>query len=232
MSTTLNQLVFDIYNTKRAGVLSDDDNISERLIEFWIRNVRSLLIRQDYQKKRSLSENIIQSLGCVLLELVDKSTCCDSITADCNILRSTQRIPQPIEVDQKDLITRIGPIDLSTHGYSIIPYSRVPYVGSNKYTRFFTRAFVKDNYVYVMTNNDLLEYINVQGVFEDPVEVKNFSHCDGLPCYTDNDSYPISSWMIPAIKEIILKSDFAMTSIAGVDNTNDSKAEYENQQKK
>lgn len=220
--TTFNELKYDILNIKSGGVSSDDDLLSLRQIGFWVINTRALLIRQDLEKKRSISENIVQSLGCVPVAWVDSSECC-GLSTNCKILRTIDKIPQPVEIGMRDLITRVGPVDISKPGYSLIPYNRSPFV-STRYN--IPDAFYHDGYVYVL-NAPFVEYINIQGVFEDPTEVAAFKNCDGSPCYSDDDSFPISAHMIEAMKQMIIQVNIKTILTVPVDYSGDAKGKQD-----
>ena len=52
---TIKEIVYDIKNIVRGGLQSDDEMISDRQIEFQINSIRAQLIRQDINKRRSIS---------------------------------------------------------------------------------------------------------------------------------------------------------------------------------
>jgi len=86
-----------------------------------------------------------------------------------------------------------------------------------------------------MSKNDSLSkyitHINVRGVFEDPEEAARFTHCDGTPCYTDNDKYPLNRWMVDYMKAEILNLNFNAALQAVEDTSNNAKADNNNEAK-
>ena len=66
-----------------------------------------------------------------------------------------------------------------------------------------------------------LDKISIDGVFEDPSELSNFSTCSGQPCYSEDDEYPISAWMIEPLKELINKNNFRIAIAAPTDKQGD-----------
>ena len=66
---TIKEIVYDIKNLMRGGMQSDDELISDRQIEFQINTLRAQFIRQDINKRRSISDNIKQLIHC--LEVVN-----------------------------------------------------------------------------------------------------------------------------------------------------------------
>jgi len=219
--TTKNHIVFDLLNSARGGKQSDDENISLRQVGFWVDNTRALLIRRDLEKNRSINPDMIQTLGCVDVAPIDASECpCNP--SGCTVLRTVQKIPNAIELHSKNLITRVGPALVGSIPFSLIPYSRAQFAGSNKFTKKFIKAFQHNGYIYLIGDNPLLitlEKISIDGVFENPSEVGEFTTCAGQSCYTEDDEYPISAWMIEPLKEMINKNNFRIAIAAPTDSS-------------
>lgn len=218
---TLNQLAYNLLNKARGGVISDDDAINIRQVKFWIHNTRALLIRQDIQKGRSISSNILQPLACLDVEIVDASTCPCQVDVGCSILKTVRRIPKPIEVDQMDMITSVIPVKINAQPFTMINIYRSRWIGHNKYTKKNPKAFYFDGYIWILNSNPI-EKVTIFGVFEDPTELASFSNCNGDVCYSDDDNYPISNWMIEMLDKIIVESDFKLILNMPTDKTNDA----------
>ena len=223
--TTFDQLVLDAMSLKR-GQMSDDDIGDKRQYEFWINNTRALLIRQDYAKNRTLSENVIQDLGCVEIETADVSECCD-MTYGCSIKRTKLLLPKPIELLQNDAIMRVATIDKTSKAFSIVSYDQFIFSGNGRFNTNQIYATFRNSRIFLKSNFNILtlkamKYINIRGIFEDPREAKKFTRCNGTPCYTNNSDYPISNWMIEIIKKMILDTDIKIMFTLPSDPSNDS----------
>lgn len=224
---TLNQLIFDCLGTISASDrISDDSSISEEHIKFLILNNRVNLIKMDLQKGRSISDNITQILPCVNVIKADNSECCE-ISTNCNLLRTESKIPRPLELGQKDIFTRISGVDRTGIGFSIISYARASVAGTSKWTRNTPKAFFQNGYIYLM-NPPNINKISVNSVFQDPTEAAAFSTCSGTLCYSDDSEFPISSWMIPALKELVLKDLKIQVSVPS-DTTGDESQKTQSQ---
>ena len=230
MSLTLNKITFDILNILRGGNQSDDEQISQRQVHQWIHNTRATLIRNDLNKGRSISDNISQSLGCLTVSQVDASQCC-GVNTDCNVYRTTVTLPKPIEINQEDLITRVGPVALGERPFHLIPMERVPYVG---YTPFrgineSIKAVYDGGYIYIFVpkSNRVIKKITVEGVFADPTEVRTFNNCSGSACYTNDSAYPISEHMIETMKQMILSTNGKIITQSLTDSKGDSDSKVE-----
>lgn len=226
---TLNEIVFSILDTIRPENMTNSD-ISEELVKFHIKNIRAMLIKQDVNKGHSVDSYIIQSLGCIGLVSVDKSDCCE-VPTGCKVLRTEIAIPSPIEMYNRQLITRVGPVDRLDKMWQQIEYERVPFTGSNKYTKGLVKWFTMNNdgYIYILVDEhdylaSSIEYVNIQGVWEDPMDVSSFSNCNtGTTCFNPSTSkYPIKEHMIPTLIEMVLKKFVIMQAQAPVDRSNDS----------
>jgi hypothetical protein len=216
---TKNKLVYDLVNIYRGGVQSDDEILSLRQVSFWVDNTRAELIRQDFEKKRSISDNVVQTIGCLPVELIDASECPCNIASGCTIMRTVQQLPTTIETYHKNLITKIGPSLVGQRAYTIISYQRAPVFGSNKYNKNEVAAFLHNRYVYLINADPELSFISLDGVFEYPEEVAAFFSCDGEACYTDDSRYPISAHMIEVLKQKIMTVNFSVLSRALPDST-------------
>lgn len=203
---SLNEITFDILSVLTGtSLISDDTAISLDLIRYKVVNTRAMLIRQDLNKGRSLSDNIMQSLYCTPFIEINESLCPCQVPSDCTILRTENKLPKFIELHQRDLVTKVSGPGISSTGYSIIPYSRVPYAGLNKETKDSTKAFLYDSYIYLINPAVLIQYGTIRGVFEDPRDAANYANCDGDPCWTNDSEFPISAHMVNTLKELVIK---------------------------
>lgn len=223
MAITRRKIIYSLLDTVRGGLQGDDEAISEDLVGFWVDNVRAKLIKENLDKGRTLSQNAVQSLGCVEVSQVDASVCCD-LKTDCTVLRTDTQIPAPIEISSRDLVTRIGPVGIGDRPYNIIEFERVPWVDTDK----FVYAFLRDRHVYIIGPDIMdIEKINIQGVFANPVDVGSYQTCAGDPCYTDDTTYPISEYMVPTLEAIILQNYFKIAAVSPNDQTGNAKADLE-----
>ena len=156
---TIKEIVYDIKNLIRGGMQSDDEIISDRQIEFQVDSLRAQFIRQDINKRRSISDNIKQIIPSLSLVSVPSATV--GMSMDGNILRSVEKIPNAIETAHSDLITAIGPTGILSVNFHMIPYNRVPWTGMNKYTKQMQFAFLLDSYVFIISR----DFLNTLTIF-------------------------------------------------------------------
>ena len=191
---------------------------------------RSLWLRNEYNKNRSIDPFVIQDLSCLELEQVDPIQCCIRVPSGCKVLRTKEKIPNTLELFFKKAIVSIGPADIMKPRFLLIDYSRVPYAGNGRTTKKSIYTFLYDNYIYVFskdTTHYLMKYITVRGVFEDPTELGNFVNCQtNSTCWKPSDPYPINQWLWAYIKPIILQEliQKGMFKYDDANNTEDERA--------
>ena len=74
---TLDEIAYNILNLLRKGRSSNDELISIEQLKFNIKHYRAMYIRRDYARNGYVSNSLEQDLGCLELEKVDASKCCN-----------------------------------------------------------------------------------------------------------------------------------------------------------
>lgn len=215
---SLNKIAYAILNTYRGGRSSNDDPISIEQIKYHIINMRATRLRQDMNKNNELNYHAEQSLGCIEMQLVDEVECCN-FSSDCYILKSKQQIPETIRLKQKSGFTFIGSADGKTR-FPLETPTRAEKLSWGTFTGKKPRSFVLNDYVY-LTNTHGIEVINVRGIFADPTKAENFKTCEGDPCYTDDDEFPIPDDMITEIEDYIVKNKMSLLASTPQDTETD-----------
>lgn len=205
--------------------VNNSDSIFDKLYYTdLINEQRSLFIRNEYNKKREIDPNVQQELPCLDLELVDPHNCCVEVPFGCKILRTVQQIPNTIEFHHSKGITSVGPVIITAKRFSLIDYKRVPYIGMGRTTSKTIYAFLYDNYIYVISKDpsvNLLEKINVRGIFEDPTALSEFTDCsNNTSCWSEDSSYPLNQWMWAYMKPQIIQSLLQKRQMPVDDNNN------------
>ena len=215
---TLNEIAYNLLNIVRGGRSHHEEHISLDQIKFNIKHYRAMFIRRDYQKNVFNSRHIEQDLGCIKLERVNASKCCNMPATAC-VYRSIQPIPKTIRYNFSEAITYVG--DISGMGrIPLIDSNTIKYIPYDKYTKGKYKAYMIEDFMYVY-NADGLEYINIRGVFEDPEEVAKFGDCAGEVCYDDSQhDFPISMDMIQLINSGVMNGELKLLAgtVSDIDN--------------
>lgn len=223
---TLNELTYNLRNLPRGGgPLSDDEPISNRQMQFIVRYMRAMLIKREYDKKKNdINPDIVQDMGNVPLVLADPSECV-GIDTGCKILRTRDTVPNAVELSDRTLITYVGDVT-KTCDFQMITPARAKWMKHGKYTKSLRSSWKLNDYIYI-SNDTVMEYANIRGVFDDPTEVKTYCvDANGVEqpftCWDDDMEYPISSYMIPLMNEMILKGELNIAALAPMDEQNDA----------
>lgn len=218
---TLNQITSDIRNIASSGKENYSMRIEDSQIEFWVNEARSKFIADAINKRENLTDIWIQVIHCLELELVDKSTCC-FITTNCYILKSKKKLPQTIEYYNDN-----GIIKVTTADGKIISKSNnfeATYNEFNRYTGKKANWFIQDGYLYI-TNEVLIDYVTVFGIFEDPSELSGFINCSGNTCFSIDDPYPCSLKMANDITNYVIRAKVLPFYSTIPDKSNDANSE-------
>lgn len=206
--------------------LSDDNNFSEEFIADQIDIYRNKLVKQTLRNSGDVSEDFIQSLDEVYMDMGDASISPKHDT-DINILISDTTIPKPLRVKQKDYLTRIGPLNIFEPSYNIITIDRLPYIGKGKFNNTQKFACYYNNKILIAANKVLLEfimiqYISVRGIFANPDEVVLYNSNTTVHHNWDYE-YPMPDTMIDDLIKMVLQS-FTLKLQLPTDRDNDATA--------
>lgn len=220
---TLNEVIYILKN--ETNDYANQYKVSNRQYEFMINFLRSTLVKRDQDKGKTLSSNVLQNLGVVPVQRINR-TDDGTIKLGGEIIQTLTHIPHPIETNNKDVFTYIGGLDrISPFEYSNRAYSG-NYSRHNKYTADLRRSYYRDGRIYI-TGGDILalQSIWIEGVFEDPREVWTFKQSQlGNTCAPafEDEPYPISEYMIEAMTTMIKKGELDMKFVLPRNNVNDA----------
>ena len=192
---TLNEIAYNILNTVRGGRSNSSEHISLDQIKFNIKHYRAMLIRRDFARNGLVTRHLEQDLGCLELENVNPSKCCD-LPVSCSVSRTKKKIPRTVRFNFQDAITYIGDVTGVVRIPMVEP-AMVHYLPYDKYTSKKYKAYMIEDYLYIYNANGL-KFINARGVFENPEDLKNFQ-CENGVCWDDDNPFPMPADMIQAI---------------------------------
>lgn len=223
MSITLGNIIDDIREIASSGSNPNEFKISDEQIAYWVHQVRATLIGQSLAKKDDINDTWLQTISCLELEDVDAAECCLA-ESDCYILRTIKKLPQTIDTWKNNWIVSVTTAD----GEPISKSSRFAnrYQKYSKYTGKDRYYYLKDDYIYVI-NDNMLKYVNVTALFQDPSELSNYVACDDEACFSYDSTYPVSANMASQITDIIIKTKVTAFMAFPSDNINDASNDIE-----
>ena len=90
---TLNEIAHNILNLLRGGRPSQSEHITLDQIKFNVKYYRAMLIRRDYARNGIITRHLEQDLGCLELEEVNASQCCN-LPVSCSVSKTIHKIPR------------------------------------------------------------------------------------------------------------------------------------------
>tara|TARA_E500000305_G_scaffold69931_1_gene55850 strand:- start:188 stop:871 length:684 start_codon:yes stop_codon:yes gene_type:complete len=192
---TLNEIAYNILNTVRGGRSSNTEHISLDQIKFNIKHYRAMMIRRDYARNGLTTRHLEQDLGCLELEQVNPSKCCN-LPVSCKVSRTKKKIPRTVRFNFSEAITYVGDVTGIVR-IPIVESSMIHYLPYDKYTHDRYKAYMIEDYMYIY-NAEGLKFINIRGVFENPEDLKHFQ-CEDGSCWNDNKPFPMPADMVQAI---------------------------------
>lgn len=215
---TLKEISYNILNLYRGGRSSNNEHISLRQIEFNVKHYRAMLLRRDFARNGLVSRHIEQDLGCVELEKVNASQCCN-LPIECDVVRTVVDIPRTVRFNFTDAITHVAdPSGLIT--IPVVDSLTVQFLPYDRFTKNTRKAYMIEDKLYIY-NPGGMDTINIRGVFENPEEVAKFE-CNGGDCYDDESDFPLPLDMVQAITDGLVKGTFMMIAQSPSDTENDT----------
>ena len=224
MAKTLEKLRFELLDI--INQYSDDFEADYRLLDELIMNKRVKWFEQVFNKFNNTVPSVYyQSISCVPMELVSTTDCCEELTG-CYVLRSVDQMPQVMSLSDGEMIAKVAPVGIDARSYDIISQFRIPYWGNGKYNKTAIAATYINDYLYLFSKDTVLypqiEKISFRAVFRDPKAAGRFTTCEGGPCWSEEDPYPIEERLWEYMKTDILNNDFKMKLGIPRDNVNDN----------
>lgn len=214
---TINEIASDIRNMATSGDLTYSFRIEDEQIYFWIHETRAMLISQAIAKRQDISDIWVQAIKCLKLIQVDASSCCFDTTG-CMVLRSELQLPTTIETALDNSILRVTYIDGRIISKSN-PYE-TKYNNWNKWTAKKAQWYIENGYLYII-NENLIDYVSVFALFENPADLIEFPDCNGGVCFDIDALYPVSIKMANDIANYVIKAKVLPFLKFKQDDTND-----------
>lgn len=211
---TLNELVYDVLLEARNSNIAESEKLSKRQIELWIKTYRAFLIKQDLDKDRTINPLYTQTIRMHVSKVEEEPNHYEYVGDD--------ELPTLIDFNYRPGVVSVK----DAHGNIIQVGSetKMKFQKYRKYTCDDYIAYVKGNKIYVESRNNLIEYIDIEIIAEDPT--------DAIMCYDpDKDEYPLPGAMWATVKQLIFSRDIPTMVQAISDTTNDSNDDTQNRVK-
>lgn len=215
---TLNTLISDIQTEITNNNIAESNTISTKQIELWIHQYRSLLLKQDIDKKRYVNPTYIQEVNGLQLQSVDFGAPA-GLNTSVYRTKSVSEIPDTVDFHFKSGITSIT--DVFGNEIQLLPEHRARQQKNKKWSHNEYVAYLKQGSIYVEGPNQL-EYINIRGIFEVPPAVNEVDVYGDINYFDYDAQYPLPSDKVIALKSMIFQNEFGIMLSVGVDDSNNS----------
>lgn len=223
---SLLEFAYDVRMMASAGQGNSDDNKLEiRQIMLWINSYRAKACFELTDFGKNIDPQLVQDLGVVPLTKVDKAdTSCPKVEWGCKILKTT--IPKLVDFPKGRSLTFVGLVDKQTP-IQIDEADVSFYKQKTRFGKLFDRCYLIGNTLYVVTREDNvhLKYVNIRGVFENPLDVYNYAAegCTATCFDEETDNYPLPLRMRDIIVTNILTKELNITLKTTDDELNNTR---------
>lgn len=219
MNTTLNELVYELLELRRAFI-KDTDSLDKRIVIDWIQTQRARLLKQKFDKPFvSIDDNYVQSLGPLIMTKVLSNDITPEIDDYVYMYVTNIDVPKTIEsLDGKGTFTRIGSADKLSERFTITTYEKALNSGNGKFNRNAIYVFPLGDKLCLYSKSGIhlgVKYIDVMGVFQNAIVAALIKN----PAWTYDDNYPINKEIVDQLKVLIINEKFGLTLIQAGDKT-------------
>lgn len=208
---TLSNLVDNVIQIARNNNVAESEHLSRRQIELWIAYYRAYLIKQWIDKDREIDDMFIQTIEPMHLDKIE--------TAPGKIKYvGEQELPKLIAFNNRSGVVAVR--DMYGNLIQLGNQTKAKLQKYRKATCADYIAWVKGNKIYVEGDSNILEYISVDVIAENPADLKD--------CFDPDDEYPVPGSMIPTIVQLILERELRTMVQMPSDQTNDSEDNTQN----
>lgn len=206
----LENIIYDVRESLKA--YTDDSEISNEYIIYLYGIKRSKYLRQELNNYQRTTDISVTQTLCLGLERVSVNEC--GLDLDCaTIVRTKRPIPQPLELHIKSAITSVKPTERISIPFNFVTKQKAIYSKHSPFNRAIFAFLDNDRYIYLISEDEtlnLLECLTITGVFENPLDLANYTNCcsctsNSLPCFDEMTSnYPLQPHYIDLIKNEIV----------------------------
>lgn len=218
---SLNEIVFSILDAVRHGRGTNNEYIDERLIEYYVKQYRALLIRRDTDRLGDLgaSSRLLefeQTLPEVKFQILEEYEigALGSPMANNPVLRTSSALPTLVRLKNYPALTFVGPTDLHKN-YTLVSYHALNWkMRFSKYTWNQPYSFLLQNFLYIANPDDTGGYFDsanyhlytVRGIFEDPLAAAAFGGID----LTRDSEYPVPIDFAQRVAQSIMSGEMSV----------------------
>lgn len=208
---SLNNIIDNLLQIARNNNVAESEHLSRHQIALWISYYRAYLIKQWIDKERQIDDMFIQTIEPIHLDKIETSPGKIKYVGD-------QELPKLIAFNNRSGVVAVK--DMYGNLIQLGSQTKAKLQKYRKATCADYIAWVKGNKIYVEGDSNVLEYISVDVIAENPEDLKN--------CFDPDDEYPVPGAMIPTIIQLILERELRTMVTMPSDVENDSEDDTQN----
>lgn len=200
---SLKELVYEL-----MGARGETDNhiLYNRIKRLLIEN-RATAIRRDIARN-GVSDEYVQYCPIELIKVNAADIPNGNDTA--KVLRSKNRIPSPVRIQNNTPFLYVGTKDLSIPFVYVSSYATAIRMRNTDYFKHITLYAYTNKYIYVYSNDNNIKEISVGSPFINPHLIDDSNSTYTKEYVDDEDEFLLPEDMLLEIKSIILKTDLAI----------------------
>lgn len=226
---SLKEIIDDILLLVRNNYISESEDLSREQIHLWIKTYRKQIWKEELDKRKALLlqdrldiEDLVDNefvfrkeTGPMELEDIEENSGPE------NTKRTVQTLNEAsggFELFDNREYSVLSIHDQEGENIQYMDHMRKYYNNYRKYTYGDMTAYYKDDghiYVQGVVDKGLLKYIYVLAVYENPDDGNDNDD-------TDEDEILIPAWMVPGIKERIMKNELPFMLNRPSDDSNNA----------
>ena len=224
---SLKQITDDILLLVRNNYISESEDLSRAQIHLWVKAYRRQMWKEERDKKKQLAllnkldweelidDEYIKRIETGPMELEDL----EENSGPSYTKRTVETLSEAAGIDLMDNSEKsvLSVHDQEGENIQIMDHVRRHYHYSRKYTYGDMTAYYKDDghvYVQGLVDKGELKYIYVLALYEEDPEDEDDAD--------DEDNIEIPAWMVPGIKERIIKNELAFMLNRPSDDSNNA----------
>lgn len=208
---TLNHITYNIKNEIEGGISHRASTVSLRQVEYWVRYGRAFVAQEQARKTGKIHHLYEQDMGVIELVDVDKAQS-STVSYGCKVKATTIEIPKFVDLPSGAAMVYVGSVNKQDAFVRANP-NTLSYAQHKRFTSKMNRYYFIGQRLYVEIPIDSeLKYINVRGVFEDPLAVPVYNFA-GTATYIDPevDEYPLPESDVAKVTRYIMEREMQIT---------------------
>lgn len=211
---SLNELIDNILLIARNSNVGESEHLSRIQIEKWIVAYRAMLIKQELDEledDEDVDDLYVTTIGPIHLDKVETYPGKIVYVGD-------QELPKLISFKKRPGVLSVK--DMHGNIIQLGDYTKMKYQKYRKFTCKDYIAWVEGDKIYVEGDSNILEYITVEVIAEDPTDLAD--------CFDPDAEFPVPGAKIPIITQLIMDRELKIQLSMPSDTTNNSEDNTQN----